>query len=174
MTLVEVMVATGVGSIVLVAVMALSLFSARTFAALTNYVQLDIKSRTALDTIATDIRQADALTAATSTSLTFRTMDPDTGVTNTLAYNYDSSRTTLTRTLAGQSTVLLTNCTFLQFSIFKRNPEGGTYDQYPVDDPGRPDLCKLVQLTWVCSRNVLGRFANTESVQSAKIVMRKP
>src|SRR6266540_7108234 len=96
MTLVEVMVATGVGSIVLVAVMALSLFSARTFAALTNYVQLDIKSRTALDTIATDIRQADALTAATSTSLTFRTMDPDTGVTNTLAYNYDSSRTTLT------------------------------------------------------------------------------
>ena len=153
MTLVEVMVATGVGSIVLVAVMALSLFSARTFAAL---------------------KRLSPMTATTSTSLTFRTMDPDTGVTNTLAYNYDSSRTTLTRTLAGQSTVLLTNCTFLQFSIFKRNPEGGTYDQYPVDDPGRPDLCKLVQLTWVCSRNVLGRFANTESVQSAKIVMRKP
>src|SRR5256885_10873198 len=47
MTLVELMVATGVGSVVLAAVMALSLFSARSFAALGNYVDLDIKSRTA-------------------------------------------------------------------------------------------------------------------------------
>ena len=66
MTLVELMVATGVGSIVLAAVMALSLFSARSFAALGNYVDLDIKSRTALDQMSSDIRQADKLTAATT------------------------------------------------------------------------------------------------------------
>jgi Tfp pilus assembly protein PilW len=173
MTLVELMVATGVGSIVLVAVMSLSLLSARSFAALTNYVDLDIKSRTALDTMAADIRQAEALTSASLTNLTFKIVDISSGATNALNYNYDSARTTLTRTLAGQSTVLLTNCTFLQFSIFMRNPVDGTYDQYPVDDMTRPDLCKLVQLTWICSRNVLGRFANTESVQSAKIVIRK-
>ncbi len=181
MTLVEIMVATGVGSIVLVAVMSLSLLSARSFAALTNYVDLDIKSRTALDTMAADIRQAEALTAASTTNLTFRTviLNSDTNnnltsTTNTLNYAYNSARLTLTRTLGAESSVLLSNCSFLQFSIFMRNTTNGTYDQYPVSDMARPDLCKLVQLTWVCSRSVLGRFANSESVQSAKIVMRKP
>src|ERR1044071_3105870 len=121
MTLVEVLVASGVGSIVLVAVMSLSLFSARSFAALTNYVDLDIKSRTALDMMSADIRQAEALTAATTNSLTFRTVDVTTGVTNTLNYNYSPAQLSLTRTFAGQTSVLLTNCTFLQFSIFMRN-----------------------------------------------------
>src|SRR5256885_12440772 len=65
------MVATGVGSVVLAAVMALSLFSARSFAALGNYVDLDIKSRTALDQMSSDIRQADKLTAASTNSLTY-------------------------------------------------------------------------------------------------------
>src|SRR6266536_2226915 len=84
MTLVEIMVATGVGSIVLVAVMSLSLLSARSFAALTNYVDLDIKSRTALATMAADIRQAEALTGASVTNLTFKTVDVTSGTTNTL------------------------------------------------------------------------------------------
>src|SRR5256885_16523655 len=101
MSLVEVLIATSVGSVVLVAVLPLSLLSARSFAALTNYVDLDIKSRTALDTMAADIRQAEALTAAATTNLTFRTVDVATGSTNTLNYNYNAARTTLTRTLAG-------------------------------------------------------------------------
>ena len=174
MTLVELMVATGVGSIVLAAVMALSLFSARSFAALGNYVDLDIKSRTALDQMSSDIRQADKLTAASSTSLTFQTTDPNTSNTVSLVYNYNPATQILTRTYNGQTTTNLTGCTFLQFSIFQRNTIGGTYDQYPIDDMNRPDLCKLVQLTWVCQRSILGRIANTESVQSAKVVMRKP
>ena len=174
MTLVEVLIATGVGSIVLAAVMTLSLFSARSFAALGNYVDLDIKSRTALDTMSSDIRQADKLTSASSTQLKFQITDPNNGAVNSLIYDYSPTAQTLTRTLGARSSVLLSNCTSLQFSIFQRNPIGGSYEQYPVDDPNRPDLCKLVQLTWVCQRSVLGRIANTESVQSAKVVMRKP
>ena len=171
MTLVELMVATGVGSVVLAAVMALSLFSARSFAALGNYVDLDIKSRTALDQMSSDIRQADKLTAATTNSLTFQTTDPNTSNTVSLVYNYSPSAQTLTRTYNGQTTTNLIGCTFLQFSIFQRNPIGYKYEQYDAADAS---TCKLVQLTWVCQRSILGRIANTESVQSAKVVMRKP
>ena len=108
MTLVELMVATGVGSIVLAAVMALSLFSARSFAALGNYVDLDIKSRTALDQMSSDIRQADKLTAASSTSLTFQTTDPNTSNTVSLVYTYNPATQIQTRTYNGQTTTNLT------------------------------------------------------------------
>ena len=171
MTLVELMVATGVGSIVLAAVLALSLFSARSFAALGNYVDLDIKSRNALDTMSTDIRQAGSLSDYQPNRLIFQTTDR-TGNPATLTYLYDSAMTTLTRTLGVRSTVLLTNCTYLNFGIFARNPIGGQWNAY---SNGIVSNCKLVQLTWVCQRSLLGgRIANTESVQSAKVVMRKP
>ena len=32
---------------------------------------------------------------------------------------------------------------------------------------------KLIKLNWTCSRTILGQAVNTESVQTAKIVMRK-
>lgn len=174
-TLVEMLIATAVGGLVLSAVMAMSLFSARSFAAIGNYVDLDIKSRTALDTMTSDIRQALDLSSATSNSLSFHLVDIGTGATNVLQYTYDPSGKTLRRSYLGQTTMLLTNCTFMQFSLYQRNPIGGTYDQYPLDSFSQPGLCKLIQLTWVCSRDVLkGRLVNTESVQSAKVVMRKP
>ena len=49
MTLVELMVATGISSILLLALLMLSVFTARSFAAITNYMELDKDSRTALD-----------------------------------------------------------------------------------------------------------------------------
>src|SRR5438094_9184677 len=88
MTLVELMVATGVGSIVLAAVMALSLFSARSFAALGNYVDLDIKSRQALDLMSQEIRQVDALTSYATNRLEFSATETN-GTAYTLRYTYD-------------------------------------------------------------------------------------
>ena len=172
MTLVETLIATGVGSIVMAAVLALFLFSARSFAALANYVDLDNKSRNALDTMSSDIRQADFLSSYQTNQLVFQMTDPTTSNTLALTYFYDPAATTLTRTLGVRSTVLLTNCTSLNFGIFARNPIGGQWNIY---SNGVPANCKLVQLTWVCQRGILGgRIANTESVQSAKVVMRKP
>ena len=33
--------------------------------------------------------------------------------------------------------------------------------------------CKLIAVSWVCSRTILGSKMNTESVQTAKIIIRK-
>ncbi|PYJ84870.1 MAG: hypothetical protein DME22_11130 [Verrucomicrobia bacterium] len=157
MTLVETLIATGIGTVILTAVMAVSLFSARSFAALGNYVDLDIKSRQALDLMSQD-----------TYTLSY-TYDPTVQTTN----NPTGQTLTRTKTKAGvtASKVLLTGCTYLKFDMFQRSPQTSTYDLYTASSPA---TCKLIQLTWVCSRDVLrGRFSNTESVQSAKVVIRK-
>lgn len=164
-TLVEVMVAVGISTIIFLAMGSLSLYSGRSFAALANYAELDNASRNTLDTMTRDIRQTEALTAFSSTSLTFRDFD-----SNTLRYVYNPDQRTLTRMKLNEVVVLLNECDSLNFAIFQRNPVGGTYDQYPTATPG---TCKLIHVSWVCSRTIFGARVNTESVQTAKIVIRK-
>src|SRR5260370_15752981 len=84
-TLMEMLVTLTVGGIILTAAMALYFYSARSFAALGNYGDLDAASRNALDTMSRDIRQARGLTNFASTKLLFT--DPD---NNSLVYVYDS------------------------------------------------------------------------------------
>jgi type II secretory pathway pseudopilin PulG len=170
MTLVELLVAMGVGSILFLAVGTLAFYSARSFAALSNYVELDNFSRNALDQMTREIRQADGLVNGNDHFLTFNVTNPTNGSVYNVTFTYDPATRQLTRTQGAQTTTLLKECDFLKFSIYQRNPIGGTYDQYPTANPA---TCKLVQMSWICSRNILGKKANTESVQSAKVVIRK-
>ncbi len=168
MTLTELLVATAAGSIVLTSVASLSFYTGRSVAALANYVELDQDSRKALDTISQQIRQTSRLLEGSSTSLTFEDYDGA-----KLSFIWDAAAKTLTRYKDGQPdpTPLLKECGFLEFSMFQRNPMGGTYDQYPAATPA---TCKLIQVKWICSRSIFGTtLQNTESVQSAKIVIRK-
>ena len=55
--------------------------------------------------------------------------------------------------------------------MFQRNPIGGTFDQFT--NTLTAATCKLVQVSWVCSRKILQGKVNTESVQTSKIVIRK-
>jgi Tfp pilus assembly protein PilW len=164
MTLVEVLMAVGVSSLVFAAVATQMFSSGRSFAALANYVALDSSSRNALDTMTKEIRQADRLTNYSPTELRFDTIN------GPLGYKFEPSTRTLARTFAGQTATLLTEVDSLQFSMFQRNPVGGSVDQYSTTDPS---LCKVVQVSWSCSRQILGKKATTESVQSAKVVIRK-
>ena len=170
-TLVELLIATGIGGIVFAAVAALTFYSARSFAALTNYVDLDKYSRNALDQMVSDIRQADRLKSYAPNQLVFDSTNSPPPYT--ITYTYDPGAKTLSKTVGGRTTVLLRECQFMEFKVFQRNPQDKSYDLYEVDGKSQPDLVKLVQLTWVCSRNILGKQANTESVQSAKVVIRK-
>lgn len=165
MTLVELLVAMGISGVVMVALASLIFYSARSFAALTNYVELDHFSRRALDTMTKDIRQADRLDYFSTNKIRF--IVPG----GTLTYTYDAEQKKLFRERSDEKDMtLLEECDFMQFSIYQRNPIAGSYDQYAVATPG---TCKVVQLHWICSREILGKKANTESVQSAKIVIRR-
>ena len=167
MTLVEVLVAGAIASVVLGMLASLIFYTGRSFAALANYVDLDAKSRHALDVMSREIRESKRVVAGSSTSLTLENTDG-----KPLVYNYDAAARTLTRTKDGVADPepLLTECNFLEFSMFQRNPISGKYDQHAA---ATPSICKLVQLKWICSRDLIQARWNTESVQSAKIVIRK-
>jgi type II secretory pathway component PulJ len=167
MTLVELLVATCIGGIVSLGVALLMVYSGRSFAAMANYVSLDRASRNALDIMSKQIRQTNRLISSSATSLTFE--DSDGG---TLVFSYDRNSGQLQRLKNGVADPkpVLSECDYLQFAIFQRNPVGGSYDVYPAATTA---TCKLVQLSWICSRQIFGLKVNTESVQSAKIVIRK-
>jgi prepilin-type N-terminal cleavage/methylation domain-containing protein len=167
LSLVELMVAVSIGALLMAGLASLLYYSGRSFAAMANYIDLDAQSKVALDLMTKEIRQANRLIAATNTSITLEDSNK-----NPIQYTYDSSTKTLTRYTNGVADALplLKQCEAIQFSIFQRNPISGTYDQYAVAVPG---TCKLVQLYWICSRKTIGTLINTESVQSAKIVIRK-
>jgi len=164
-TLTEFMVVAGIGGVVLLALGQLTFYTGRSFAALMNYTELDKYSRNALDQMVYKIRQANELREFSSNRMVFTYM-----ATNTLSYEYNPTSRILTETVGGNSKTLLKGCDLLSFSIFQRNTAAGTYDQFPATMTN--SAAKLVQLSWTCSRTVLGARINTESVQSAKIVIR--
>ena len=79
------------------------------------------------------------------------------------------------KTKNGITKVLLSQCDFLTFRICQRNPIPGQFNFYPATNTAgvyTPSLCKLVDVSWRCSRQILQKKVNTESVQTAKIVLR--
>jgi hypothetical protein len=159
------LIAMGIGGILLAAVAALSLYTGRSFAALANYVDLDAASRNALDTMTRDVRQTKFLDSYTTNNLVFTDFDDQ-----PLQYVYNKTARTLSRVKGGATKVLLRECDSLSFNIWQRNPVPGSFDLVPTSDP---DLCKAIDVTWLCSRKILGQKVNTESVQTARIIIRK-
>ena len=165
MLLVEMLVAMAIGSILLIALCALSFYSSHSFVALTNYVDLDRFNRNAMDTITREMRQTKKVTSFASDSVTFEDYD---GLS--LTYTYSPGTRKFTRIKNGSSTVLLNDCDSLSFTIAQRSPVPGTYEVYPVATAG---TAKVINVTWKCSRSIFGKVANTENVQTARIVIRK-
>jgi prepilin-type N-terminal cleavage/methylation domain-containing protein len=165
LSLVELMVALAVASIVFAAVGSLTMFTSRSFVAMGNYNDLDRVSRNALDRLSREIRMTRALTAYAANKLTFQDHDGA-----TLVYEFNPGTARLVRTKAGVSEILLTQCDLLNFNISQRNPTNG-FLFHKVSN-GNLATTKLIDVSWRCSRKILGQKVNTESVQTAKIVMR--
>jgi len=175
MTLFEMMIAIGIGSIVLTMVSLLYLFGLRSFAAMGNYAELDGKSRHSLDVMSREMRKACEVIAAqnsgTTRFLTLLTTNdpPSTSVTN--KYTWDSSSKTLVwehweaGTITTQTN--LTGCSSWTFSMYSRAPD--TNGEFVVTSD--KTLCKLINLNWKCSRTVIGQI-NSEAVLTAQIVLR--
>jgi len=164
-TLVEFIVASAIGSLLVTAVASLMYFSARSYAALANYVDLDQHSRNTLDRMSMEIRQADYLFSYTTNQLIF----VNGGQTN-LSYTYSPNARTLVRMNGTVRETLLTECDALVFSIYARATQSNAFDQFPTTVATN---AKLVKVNWMCNRKILGQKLNTESLESAKIVIRK-
>jgi prepilin-type N-terminal cleavage/methylation domain-containing protein len=161
MTLVELMVAIAVGSLVIMFMSVVFAGSLRCFAATSNYVNMDNDSRNALDTMTRDIRQAGDLTGFATNRLQFTRF----GTTNVfLVYEWDANSRQLSQweTGTGQTNVLLTDCDSLTFGMYKSSSAAAA----------NVLEAKTIGVNWKCSRTLLGRKMNTEDMQEALIVIR--
>ena len=165
-TLVELMIAISIGSLVFLILAAITVYTARSFAALGNYMELDKRSRNTLDRMTQIIRESDGILSWGNHELILSyNAQP-------LSFTYTPGNKKLVMTETnGTQRALLEGCDFLDFQIFQRTAIGGVYDQYPVT--ADEAAAKIVQISWVCSRSLIGNLINSESVQSAKIVIRK-
>jgi len=183
LTLVELLMAIGISGMVFAAVSILIFFSGRSYAALANYVDLDNRSRSALDRMSKEIRQVDCVTNSATAilptgqvvtnKLLLSGTETD-GSAYTILYEYNPTAQTLVRTKEGGSypgtTTLLTGCTYLNFGLYQRVPKMNSFEQFDAADLA---TCKVVQVDWICSRRILNKAENTESIESAKVVIRK-
>lgn len=174
-TMVEVMVATGLGGIILAGVASLIMYASKSSLAMVNYTDLDGKSRYALDVISREIRQANALMGyQANRSLTLTNSDQAAAITLT----YDPTARTVVMSKTGQADqTVLTECDNWAFSLYQRTPyiTATNLIYYPATNTtGVLDvsLCKLINLSWKCSRTIFAQKVNTESVQSAQVVLR--
>jgi len=167
-TLVEVLISSALALVVAAAVAVLYLYSSRTFLTLNHYTDMCQISQLALDKMSKDIRQAKAVTYFTnSSSISSITFSDVNG--NSLQYNYNAAAKTLSRISGGKTTVYLTNCDSLQFWIYQPTPLYGSFDCYT---PAFLANARVIQMTWSCSRQILGQTTTTESMESAQIAMR--
>ncbi len=177
-TLVEVMVAVGLSSLVLAAVASVTIYTARTSAAMINYTDLDSKSRYALDVISRELREATAVVSF-QTNATTKILTLTNAIDGELVnLTYDSKAGTVVLSRTGQNDlVALTECDQWGFKLFQRTPivTSTNVVYYPATNgSGALDLnlCKLISLSWKCSRTILAQKVNTESVQASQIVLR--
>ena len=177
-TLTEVLVALAIGSLLLAAVVSLSLFGLRSFAALGNYSDLDARSRNALDVMSRDFRQSTGLLSFTNT-MAFKSLLFTNALENsTTRITYDSNARTLVFAKSGQpAQTPLTECDAFDFALYQRTPLVTATNLlfYPATNGAGildPKLCKLITMSWKCSRAIMGAKVNTETVQTAQIILR--
>jgi prepilin-type N-terminal cleavage/methylation domain-containing protein len=164
-TLVELLITLGVGGLLLASVALISENFMRSVAFLTNSVEMDAKSRIAFDRLSREIRQCDAVQSCSDNELVLRLG------TNLVHFVYKPDTRHLMRYEGEDKAELyLGGCDFIRFDLYQRNLRNGKYDNYPAATPAS---CKVVQVSWICSRELLGAKASTATMQSAKVVIRK-
>jgi type II secretory pathway pseudopilin PulG len=171
-TLVEALVAFGISGMVLAAIATVFLFSLRSFGALFNYADMDLIDRLAIDQLTRDIRQANQVTGYYK--------DSSTGYTNSLilqdsdglslVWTNNTTAKTLSRKKGNAAAkIMVKDCNNLQFTLGQRTVQKGQLETFSIADVPN---AKVINVSWVCRRRLLNVF-NTETVQTARIVIRK-
>jgi len=177
-TLVEISVALAVGSLILAAVASLTMYAAKASLAMVNYTDLDTKSRYALDVISREIRQASGVLSfqTNQTISTFTLTNANQAAAITVTYDPSARMVVMSKTGQPDLTAL-TECDTWNFSLYQRTPYVTSTNilYYPATNGAGVidvNLCKLINLSWKCSRTIFAQKVNTESVQAAEIVLR--
>lgn len=163
-TLVEVLIATSLATILTLAALTSFLFTIRGERSLANYSEMNAKARKVLEQMGRDFRSAGDVPAGgfTSTSVLIK-VPTDSSATSwqDVTWTYDSGAKTVTRTTGGVSTVYATNVSSFAFSFY--NISSNT--------PGNDVELKQIQLSMRILRTVESA-TTSEYVISAQYTLR--
>lgn len=163
-TLIEMMVATGIGSMVIALIMGVSFYTGRSIASLTDSVHLSNDSRQVIDRMSQKIRQALAVTDYATNAITVNYLGTN------LTYAFLEDDRTMIEIENGTTNILLENCSSLRFDLFRRNPITNSFDQFPAADTLAE--AKLVRVSWTCESIGVGKSTGSSELVSSKIVLR--
>src|SRR5438876_6894618 len=126
-TLVEWMVASALSTTLLAAAISFYCFSLKSFVSMGNYTTLNNQSRNVSDVLSREIRSAVFVVSATTNQLVLYGPDG----TN-VAYTYDSSAGTLTRSRGGLDQTLMKDLSSFAFSLYQRPATNSSYNPFPA------------------------------------------
>ena len=177
-TLPEMMVGAGLGFLLLAVLVSLGVYVTQTFAVIGNYEDLDRNSCDTLDVVSRELRNSSALVGFTNgaTVKALRFTNSTTAKTVILTYNANLRTLVLEKTGDAPKTCL-TGCDQWNFTLCNRVPIFSSTNitfYSATNGAGQLDAarCKLVNMSWKCSRTIIGSALTTESVQTAQIVLR--
>ena len=148
MSLVEMIVALGLGSVVLGSAGVVFIYSLFSFAGLGNYAILTGQSKLSLDYISREMREATHVVSYT-TNDNVRTLILSNGaITTTLAWDPDTGILTFARPDESPRT-FLTGCDRWDVNFYQRSPQAD-WGFHPTSNLS---LCKLINMNWKCSRS---------------------
>ena len=177
LSLVEMMVAIGLGSIVLAILSLLFLNGLRCFLVMGNSSILYQRNRVAATRFARDLRQATGVlnyqSDATSKTLVLTNSLEGVAVT----YTWDTEGRTLKCAKTGQPEfTCLTDCDFWEAQFFQNLPQPSVTEPFLPATNGVGDIdlhqARVVNLSWRCSLPLTGTTLNTESAKSLQIALR--
>jgi prepilin-type N-terminal cleavage/methylation domain-containing protein len=176
LTLIEMLIATGIGAIMLTIIVALTAYAERSFAVTSSHVDLSSKSRYALDKLTRELRQATAVISC-DTNLPFKTLTLTNAIDAfSLTVSWDADVKSLRLERTGPTTndnwseKLLGNCERWDFTLCQRAPTVGPTDVSFNPASSLAD-CKLILMSWSCRQEVYGKL-ETENVQEMQIALR--
>jgi prepilin-type N-terminal cleavage/methylation domain-containing protein len=176
LTLIEMLIATGIGAIMLTIIVALTSYAERSFAVTSSHVDLESKSRYALDKLTRELRQATAVIGC-DTNLPFKTLTLTNAVdafSLTVSWDADVKSLRLERTGPtpddDRSEKLLANCERWDFTLCQRAPTVGSADVSFNPASSLAD-CKMILMSWTCRQEVFGKL-ETENTQEMQIALR--
>jgi Tfp pilus assembly protein PilW len=176
LSLVEMLIATGIGAIMITIIVALTSYAERSFAVTSSHVDLETKGRNALDKLTRELRQATAVISC-DTNLPFKWFTVTNAVEGfALTLSWDAETKIVKLEKVGptpddnRSERLLGNCERWDFTFCQRAPSVGPSEVSFSPASSLAD-CKLIVMSWTCRQELIGKL-EAENVQEMQIALR--
>ena len=160
------MIGSTIAGFVLVGVMATFTFLVRSGLKLQDYNDMESQARKALEYFAEDVRQASAITWASTTSLTLTVNSAS------IVYSYSDTDNTFYRQTASGTKALVTGITAFQFKAFKITGVEITSFGTSAALTSAGQLTKQLQISLEAGRSNRSVVAATNTVLSARFILR--